>query len=453
MILPLSLIGLFGLLAVALLVSPWPYLAPGVVMLLGSLLVLWRRPAWGLLAIIALVPFEGLFKDSDLSAAKLLGAGLLLILCLQLASGQLSTRLLRNNSWPLMLGFMACYLLSFLASESQLMSVQHLRELAIAMALFGITLLIGRELNLLWLARLVTVSVAATCLLAMFSSKYQDQGRAAGLLDDANVFALLIAFAVPLAVWLLLNSPTRLQRLLWLGCTAALLAGMTRTESRSGLVVLLISLGIGLYHYRLHLTRLRPRHLGVLLLALAVLLPAAITVMPARYLERIQLLGGLTSGVNAHEDDALGRRASYIVIGGRMIREHPLLGAGPGTFPLHYATTGYAKAFSANRKITDLYRRAHNTYLELFSEIGLPGGLLFIGLIALALRNLWCARAAWLQRHDVAQADLMTHLFMSMTSLSVFLLFLSAPNHKYLWLMLALSGILRARAQASGARA
>ena len=33
-----------------------------------------------------------------------------------------------------------------------------------------------------------------------------------------------------------------------------------------------------------------------------------------------------------------------------MIRENPLLGSGPGTFPLHYATTGYAKAFSANRQ-------------------------------------------------------------------------------------------------------
>ena len=450
MILPLSLVGLFGLLALMLLVSPWPYLAPGAVAALGGLLVLYRRPAWGLLAIIALVPFEGLFKDSDLTAAKLLGAGLLLVLGLQLASGQIRGERLRSNLWPLLLAFMAWYGMSFWASENTLVSAGHLREMVIALMLFVITLLVGRELNLLWLARLVSVSVAITCAMAMFSGKYQDQGRASGLLDDPNVFALLIAFAVPLAIWLLLNSPGVLRRLFWLGCTGLLLAGMTRTESRSGLVVLLISLAIGLYHYRVHLALLRPRHLGVLMLAMAVALPAAVAVMPARYMERIQSLAVLKSGVNAHEDDSLGRRASYIVVGGKMIRDNPLLGSGPGTFPLHYATTGYAKAFSANRKVTDLYRRAHNTYLELFSEIGIPGGLLFVGMIAVALRNLWAARAAWLRQHDVMRTDLLTHLSMSLLSLGLFLMFLSAPNHKYLWIMLGLTWVLRRHAETGG---
>jgi len=450
MILPLSLIGLFGLAAVALLVSPWPQLAPGAVLALVGLLALWRRPAWGLLAIAALVPFEGLFKDSDLSAAKLVGSGLALVLMLQLASGKLPGERLRSNLWPLLLGFLACYGLSFWLSDSWLLSAQHLRELLIGLLLFVMTLLIGREVNLAMLARLVSLSVAATCVLAMYSSKYQDQGRAAGLLDDPNVFALLIAFAVPLTIWLLLNAPRLGEKLLWLACAGLLLAGMTRTESRSGLVVLLISLGIGLYHYRVQLTRIRPRHLGLLMLALALLLPAAVAVMPAKYVERIQSLSVLKSGVNAHEDDSLGRRASYIVVGSRMIRDNPVFGSGPGTFPLHYANTGYAKAFSANRKITDLYRRAHNTYLELFSEVGIPGGLLFVGMIALALRNFWAARGAWLRQHDVARADLLTHLSMSMLAVGLFLMFLSAPNHKYLWIMLALSGVLRAQAESAG---
>ncbi len=453
MILPLSLIGLFGLAAVALLVSPWPYLAPGAALALVGILALWRRPAWGLLAIAALVPFEGLFKDSDLSASKLIGASLALVLMLQLASGKLDGQRLRSNLWPLLLAFLACYGLSFWASESWQQSAQHLRELLIGLLVFVMTLLVGRDINLAALARLVSLSVAATCALAIYSSKYQDQGRAQGLLDDPNIFALLIAFAVPLAIWLLLNSRGLWQKALWLGCAALLLAGMTRTESRSGLVVLLISLGIGLYHYRVHLTRIRPRHLGLLMLVLALALPAAVAVMPARYLERIQSLSLLSSGVNAHKDDSLGRRASYIVVGSAMIRENPLLGSGPGTFPLHYANTGYAKAFSANRKVTDLYRRAHNTYLELFSEIGIPGGLLFVGLIGLALGNFWMARRAWLQQHDVAHADLLTHLSMSMLSLGLFLMFLSAPNHKYLWIMLALSAVLRSQAETTRQRA
>lgn len=447
MIIPLSLIGLLAIVSVVLLASPYPFMAPGAVIGLAGVLVLYRRPAWGLLAIITLVPLEGLFKDSELTASKFIGAALAMVLLLQLAVGQLPGERLRSSMWRLLLAFMALYLLSFLASESSEMSMGHFRELAVGLVLFVLTLLIGRELNLPMMYRLVTLSVGVTCAMAMFSAKYQDEGRASGLLEDPNVFAMLIAIAVPMALWLVFSSPNRLQRLFWLACVVLLLAGMTKTNSRSGLVVLAISLVIGLVHYREKLTHLRPRHLGFAMLGLAIVLPVAVAVMPASYIERIQSLALLKSGVNAYKDDSLGRRSSYIVVGSKMIREHPLLGTGPGTFPLEYATTGYAKAFSANRKVGDLYRRAHNTYLEIFSEVGVPAGLAFVGMVMLALYNLWHARRLWLQKGDQGQADMLTHLSTSMLAIGLFLMFLSAPNHKYLWILLALSSVLRLKAE------
>jgi O-antigen ligase len=100
----------------------------------------------------------------------------------------------------------------------------------------------------------------------------------------------------------------------------------------------------------------------------------------------------------------------------------------------------------------DLYRRAHNTYLEIFSEIGVPGGLMFVAMIGLGLYNLVRARQLWLQRRDWAQADLLTHLGMSFLSLALFLMFLSAPNHKLLWIMLALTSVLRYDAEQAAPR-
>ena len=447
MIIPLSLIGLLAIACVALLASPYPFLAPGAVIGLAGLLALYKRPAWGLLAIITLVPLEGLFKDSELTASKMIGAALALVLVLQLAVKQLPAERLRSSMWRLLLGFMALYLLSFWASDSSEMSLGHLRELAVGLLLFGITLLVGRDLDLPMMYRLVTLSVSLTCIMAMVSAKYQDEGRAAGLLEDPNVFAMLIAIAVPMALWLVFNSPRRLHKLFWIACCILLLAGMTKTNSRSGLVVLLISLGIVLVHYRTQVAHLRPRHLGFAMLGLAILLPTMVALMPASYVARIQSLALLKSGVNAFQDDSLGRRSSYIVVGSKMIREHPVLGTGPGTFPLHYATTGYAKAFSANRKVGDLYRRAHNTYLEIFSEVGIPAGILFVSMVLLALYNVWYARRLWLRQGDQGQADLLTHLCMSMLAISLFLMFLSAPNHKYLWIMLALSSVLRLQAE------
>ncbi|MBC3776808.1 O-antigen ligase family protein [Pseudomonas sp. SWRI99] len=446
MIFPLSIVSLLALVCLALLVSPYPFLAPGAVLGLLGFTVLYRKPSWGLLGIAALVPFEGFFKDTAFSGSKLIGVSLALILALQLALHQLPSQRLRSNLWRYLIGFMALYLLSLLASDNLGMSQTHLRELSVGLILFVITLLVGRELNLDLFARLVTLSVSATCAMAMFSSRFQDKGRAAGLLEDPNAFALLIAFAVPLGLLLVIRSPNLLHRLFWAACCLLLLGGMTKTESRSGLVVLALSLAIGVWHYRQQLTHIRPRHFGFAMLGAAIILPLAIYAMPAGYLARIQSLSILSAGAKA-QDESLGRRASYIVVGSQIIREHPLLGSGPGTFPLHYATTGYAKAFSANRKIGDLYRRAHNTYLEIFSELGIPAGLLFVGLLGQGFFNLIRARSAWLQRREWQQADLITHLGMSFLSLTLFLMFLSAPNLKYLWIMLALTWVLRLKAE------
>lgn len=449
MIIPLSVVSLMGLVCLILLASPWPFLAPGAALGLVGVAMLYRRPAWGLLGIVALVPLEGLFKDSALSGTKLLGAGLILILALQLLLQQLPPDRLRSNLWRFLTGFVVLYFLSLLLTENMGMSLGHLRDLSVGLVLFVITLLVGRELNLMMFCRLITLSVTLTCILAMFSSKYQDQGRAAGMLEDPNGFAMLIAFAFPLALLLVLNSPNWLYKLFWIGCGVLLLSGMTKTQSRSGLVVLFLSLLIGLYHYRAYLPRIRPRHLGFAMLGVAILTPLAIYAIPDAYIARIQSLSVLTDGANGHNDESLGRRASYIVVGSKMIREHPLLGTGPGTFPLNYATTGYAKAFSANRKIGDLYRRAHNTYLEIFSEIGIPAGLLFFGLLGMGLFNMHRARSAWLKRHEWEQANLITHLGIGFLSLTLFLMFLSAPNQKYVWIMLALTCVLRLKAEES----
>ncbi|MDX9669911.1 MULTISPECIES: O-antigen ligase family protein [unclassified Pseudomonas] len=447
MIFPLSIVTLLGLVCIGLLASPYPFLAPGAVIGLVGFSVLYRKPTWGLLGIAALVPFEGFFKDSSLSGSKLIGASLAVILMLQLAMHQIPGERLRSNLWRFLAWFLVLYFLSLLNTDDMGMSLGHLRELSVGLILFVITLLIGRELNLDLFARLVTLSVSATCAMAMFSTKFQDQGRAAGLLEDPNAFALLIAFAIPLALLLVIRGPNLLHRLFWGACCLLLLGGMTKTESRSGLVVVALSLLIGCWHYRAQLTRIRPRHLGFAMLGAAIVIPLAIYAMPAGYIARIQSLSVLSAGAKGHDDESLGRRASYIVVGGQMIRENPLLGSGPGTFPLHYATTGYAKAFSANRKVGDLYRRAHNTYLEIFSELGIPAGLLFVGMLGLGLYNLIRARAAWMLRRDWQQADLMTHLGVSFLSLTLFLMFLSAPNQKYVWIMLALTSVLRLKAE------
>ena len=146
MIFPLSIVSLLGLVCLGLLASPYPYLAPGAVLGLVGVAVLYRKPTWGLLGIVAILPFEGLFKDNALSGSKFLGASLALVLMLQLAIRQLPADRLRSNIWHLLVGFMLLYLLSLLNTDDMGISLGHLRELSVGLILFVITLLVGAYL-------------------------------------------------------------------------------------------------------------------------------------------------------------------------------------------------------------------------------------------------------------------------------------------------------------------
>lgn len=448
MSLPVTL--LLGLACLLLLASPQPYLAPLAVAALSGLALLYRRPGWGLLALLALVPLEGLFAGSaGLTPSKLLGAALLLVVSLQLLLGQ-RPGALRSNLWPLLLGFLAWYLLSLLLSSDLDASLQHLRQLAVGLALFFIALAVCRELDLLLLARLVSLSVAASALFALLTASASQ--RASGLLADPNYFALLLTFASPLTLLLVLRAPGWPQRLFWLAMLGLLVAALLRSGSRSGLLVLLFTLLLAAWHHRQSLARHLPRHFGGLLLALAIAVPLAPALLPDSLVQRLEALTSLRSGASAYADNSLARRSSYLLVGSAMIRDNPLLGSGPGTFPQHFAHSGYAIAFAYKLDPQQLYREAHNTYLGMFSETGVPGGLLFAGLLLLSLRNLQVARRHWLAQGDTEQAMLATHLGLSLVALACFLLMLSVPSHKYLWVMLAVASHLRLQARDAAAR-
>jgi O-antigen ligase len=238
-----------------------------------------------------------------------------------------------------------------------------------------------------------------------------------------------------------------IPRLFWGGVCLLLLVGMIKTNSRAGLLVVLLTCAIGAWQHRDRLRRVRPRHLGIVMLGVAILAPLTLASLPEEYVERVKSLSMLKSSTSARQDPSLGRRASYLLIGAEMIRDNPLLGSGPGNFPLRYERTGYAKLFADAIGQIDLSRRAHNTYLEIFSEMGIPAGLFFVSLILLALRNFTRARNLWVLKGEREKSDLVTHLGLSMLAMSLFLVFLSIPNHKYLWMLLALSSVLRAQAE------
>ncbi|MBV1883534.1 MAG: O-antigen ligase family protein [Pseudomonadales bacterium] len=426
-----------------LLLTPYYFLAPGLAVAIIGAFVLFARPEWGLLGLIFLVPFEGFFAGSSfLSGSKLIGMALIGVLALRIV---FRSSALNNLSTPLWWGVGGLFIVSIVSSfETPYIGLSYntLRQLVIAIILFVITLTVKERIDFLWVMRALVISVAATSGLAILTASDTGDERSTGLLSDPNYFALLLTTAIPLAIFLIFQSRTSLLRIFWAGSLAVLLVAFVKTFSRSGLVVLALVIATMGWHHQKRIPRIHPRQLVLFFIAGVFGLIVVSIVMPEKYVDRIKSLAGITSGIKSVDDRSLGRRTSYIIVGANALKEHPFFGAGPGTFPTLYAKSGYSIAFNLSEKNPDIFRRAHNTYLEVAAETGLFGIGCFLAAVGLGANNYSRARIIFIRNKDIASADLVTHIGLAYLSVILFLLFLSGTNHKYFWFLLACSHIL-----------
>jgi len=156
------------------------------------------------------------------------------------------------------------------------------------------------------------------------------------------------------------------------------------TQSRGCLIGLVLGFGSVL----LKRIRQRPTIVGpvlVLVGALALLIPAAAW-------HRFENMTKLTRVDTLAEADKYGsaaQRFEILKVGWHIFTEHPVLGVGIGCY--NDATARYAPALGP--------RDAHNTYLSLAAEMGVPGLLLWLGLVGSVLAQVRRCRAS-LESHD-----------------------------------------------------
>src|SRR5262249_16935228 len=88
--------------------------------------------------------------------------------------------------------------------------------------------------------------------------------------------------------------------------------------------------------------------------------------------------------------------------------------------------------FSSEPKVT------HNTYLEIASEMGLPGFLLFVAVVASCLTFALRAAKIWAARNDATMEALARGVFLGLIGMLVADFFISDMYTKLLWVMLAI---------------
>ncbi len=208
-------------------------------------------------------------------------------------------------------------------------------------------------------------------------------GSATGTFTNRNVFAMMLAMGLNLAVGLAAKhvSAAREQRRPWwtdgqllvnLACCAVILSGILLSNSRMGLMVAVGSSALVLAASLSSRTNLKP--LAFTSLVAVVLFGGLLALYGVALIERLSDAGA----------DAQTRGRIY-ELSFALIGERPLLGWGAGSFPQA------VQVVRNDGMITDtVINRAHNTYFSVFAELGLVAGAAFF--VALLLPFLLIVR-------------------------------------------------------------
>jgi O-antigen ligase len=257
-----------------------------------------------------------------------------------------------------------------------------------------------------------------------------DGFRPGGTMGDPNYFASSALLCLPVAFYLAWERPRLWQKVFCLGCLAVISLAVLLASSRGGLLGLCAAAAV-------MLLRVRKRRMLFLTLALCtVLLPNVLyTKSPLWRL------------VRPTDGDEIGREARMVAwsAGVRMIQSNPLFGIGIGQFKpavLRYEERNDAAVQSI----------AHNSYLELAAELGLPAAFLFVVSLISSWRTLERVRKRSISTRVKLIGAAANGLQAGLAGASVSIFFISGQYQKLLWLALSLSLCLPALARAGDAK-
>ena len=216
--------------------------------------------------------------------------------------------------------------------------------------------------------------------------------RAYGTFDQPNPYAGYLGMLIPLGVGLLLGRPSPRVRAYALVGVAA--AGVGVSLSRGAWLGIALALGLmALFWSRrsrvlLSVGVLASAPVGVL--AFMNLLPAEVSSRITTVLDYFRFVDVTKEQVTT-QNWAVIERVAHWQAALDMIAAHPLLGVGAGNYPAvyeWYAVQGWPEPLG----------HAHNFYLNMAAETGIPGLLAYMSFVITALVSamLWLARSSWL---------------------------------------------------------
>lgn len=198
---------------------------------------------------------------------------------------------------------------------------------------------------------------------------------------DANDLATFLVTAMPFGLYFLHTARRTSVRLLAALALAVLAVGFVYTGSRGGFIALMAVACFIVLRYSA--IPLRRRLSASVLLAVVVIATAS-----DQYWEQ---MGTILSDDDYNRTDETGRMQIWSR-GLGYILQHPLLGVGPSNFQ---TAEGTISPFADRQQfgVGVRWSAAHNSYIQVGAELGIPGLGLFVGVIASAFLALGRLRA------------------------------------------------------------
>lgn len=235
----------------------------------------------------------------------------------------------------------------------------------------------ARDVERLAIAYLAAAAVYATVVIFRFELGTGEAWRLGRLYYyDANDFATFAVSAMPFAAYLL-HTPGRTHARVPAALALGLLAlGFVYTGSRGGFIALVVMGGYMLVRYRG--IPLRWRLTATALVALVVLATAS-----DKYWQQMTTI---VSDADYNRTEETGRIQIWRRGIGYML-ENPLFGVGAANFQTAEGTLSQ-QAHRQQLGIGVRWNAAHNTFVQIGAELGIPGLALLLAIIAGAFRAL-----------------------------------------------------------------
>ena len=433
-------------LSIILLLGARPLIAILPALAIPILVFLAYHPEYGFYIIIFLIPFSAWrgFSESYqfLTISKLVGIWIVLILMIKLAIKKKIDSFLKSNVWYLLFSLLLVSVISAFYSKYFLISIDNLRKLVTAYIFLCLALIFIKEHQFRKTIPMILItSLSFSALIAVVGKLFNIQSliinvdvkaiqqRAIGTANDPNFFAAMILVSLPLIAHFFFYSRSvrlkvSLAGLFLLNCYAIVI-----TYSRAAALVFIFTIMLILLE---HIKKLRINYLGFILLLISIIIFVGIKRLPTTdFWQRMQTLN------TPQTDSAIQRRASYIYVAWEAFKKNPILGSGPGSFPLIYQNSLYATALGTEE--SGYARAAHNAYLEVLVGTGLLGLVLFGTILIYAFRGLYIAQRKLKQAGRLIDSAYIRSIGYSLSSFLASLLFLSGPYRKYVWLLVGLS--------------